>query len=68
MSGITFNHYPHLFTATILEWKHLLAKDVMKDIIVSSLNFLVAEKRIKLHGFVLMANHIYLIWQIQDGV
>ena len=38
----------------------------MKNIIVSSLNFWVAEKRIKLHVFVLMPNHIYLIWQKQD--
>jgi putative transposase len=66
MTNITFNHYPHFFTATILQWKHLLCDDEKKDIIVSSLDFLVNDKRIKVYGFVLMPNHIHIIWQIQD--
>jgi putative transposase len=41
---ITFNHYPQFFTATILEWKHLLANDAMKEIIISSLQFLADEE------------------------
>ncbi len=59
--------YPDYFTATILEWKHLLKLDKYKDIIVSSLEFLVNKKRIVLYGFVIMSNHIHLIWQIQQG-
>ncbi len=39
--AITFNHYPHFFTATILEWKHLLHDDEMKDIVLNSLSFMV---------------------------
>ena len=65
MTDITFNHYPHFFTATILEWKHLLSDDEMKNIIVSSLDFLVADKRIKVYDFAPMAsgvpNHIHII-------
>jgi putative transposase len=67
MSKITFNYYPQFFTATILEWKHLLADDKMKDIIISSLRFSVNYRRVIIHGFVIMPNHIHLIWQIQDG-
>ena len=59
MSEIIFNQYPQFFTATILEWKHLLANDTYKDIIISSLTFLVNDGRV-------MPNHIHLIWQIQD--
>jgi putative transposase len=66
MSEITFNYYPQFLTATILEWKHLLAIDSMKDIIISSLQFLVKERRVKIYGFVRMPNHIHLIWQILD--
>ncbi len=61
MSEITFNLYPQFFTATILEWKHLLVNDTMKDIIISSLRFLVNDGRVVIYGFVLMPNHIYLI-------
>jgi putative transposase len=56
-------YYPQFFTATILGWKHLLAADTHKDIIINSLKFLVTEKRIILNAFVIMSNHIHLIWQ-----
>jgi REP element-mobilizing transposase RayT len=42
----------------------ILRKDEYKDIIMNSLKFLVEEKRIKLFAFVLMDNHIHLIWQM----
>ena len=38
-----------------------------KDIIIDSLKFLVTNKRIMLNGFVIMSNHIHLIWQAQNG-
>ena len=55
--------WPQFFTATILEWRHLLKQDKYKDVIIESLRFLVAEKRIELNAFVIMSNHIHLIWQ-----
>ena len=60
-------YYPHFFTATILEWKHLLIQDKYKDIIASSLDFLTLQKRVAVYGFVIMANHIHLIWHILEG-
>ena len=66
MDEITFNQYPQFFTATILEWKHLLEDDYMKDIIIESLSFLGKDGRVIIYGFVIMPNHIHLIWQIQD--
>ena len=67
MASINFDHYPQFFTATILEWKHLLKKDEFKQIIVDSLLFLKKEGSIVVNAFVIMPNHIHLIWQIQDG-
>lgn len=55
------------FTATILEWKHLLKQEKYKLIIIDSLRFLIQRKRIYLNGFVLMNNHIHLMWQIREG-
>ena len=66
MSEITFNQYPQFFTATILEWKYLLADNAFSDIIISSFQFLVNDGRVIIYGFVIMPNHIHLIWQIQD--
>jgi REP element-mobilizing transposase RayT len=64
MSNIV-TEYPSFFTVTILEWKHLLKPDKYKNIIIDSLRFLVEDKRIKLFAFVIMSNHIHLIWQIR---
>ena len=51
------------FTATIYLWQAVLADDNHKDIIIDSLQYLVNDKRIELNAFVVMSNHIHLIWQ-----
>jgi putative transposase len=60
-------YHPQFITATILEWKDLLKDDVFKDIISSSLQFLHKEGSIVIYAFVIMPNHMHMIWQIQDG-
>ena len=39
--------------------------DNIKYIIINSLRFLVKEDRISLYGFVIMSNHLHLIWRIK---
>ena len=56
--------WPQYFTATNLEWKRLLQPDKYKDLIMGSLRFLVEDRRIRLFAFVIMINHIHLIWQM----
>ncbi len=57
-------HYPaNYFTATIQEWKPLLANDNYKNIIIDSLEHLVIKNRIELNAFVIMNNHVHFIWQ-----
>ncbi len=55
--------WPQFFTATIQEWKHLLKEDKYKLIIIEALKFLVAEKKVTVYGFVIMSNHLHIIWQ-----
>ena len=55
------------FTATILEWKHLLKPDKYKDVIAGSLRYLAEQKGVKIFAFVIMSNHIHLMWQVQAG-
>ena len=54
---------PYFFTATILDWKLLFKQEKFKTIITNSLNYLVESKRMKVYSFVIMDNHIHLIWQ-----
>jgi REP element-mobilizing transposase RayT len=60
-------HYPDFFTATILEWKPLLQQDKFKEIIINSLRFLVEDKRVTVFGFVIMSNHIHIIWRAANN-
>jgi len=57
-------HHPEFITVTCLNWKPLLIKDRFKQIIISSLHFLSAEKRVSIFAFVIMPNHMHLIWQV----
>ncbi|MEE1946685.1 transposase [Pedobacter sp. KR3-3] len=60
-------YHPQFFTVAILKWQNLLLADERKEIVISSLNFLHAKKRIKVYAFVIMPNHIHLIWQVMSG-
>ena len=60
-------YWPQFFTTTVLHWKPLLHQDKYKDEIIKSLRFLVKEKRIRVYAFVIMNNHIHLIWQPLPG-
>jgi REP element-mobilizing transposase RayT len=59
--------YPQFFTATNLEWKTLLQPDKYKDIIIESMRFVVNNNRVIIYGFVIMVNHIHIIWQMKAG-
>ena len=54
------------FTATCLNWQNLLAREKHVEIVLSSLKFLVDENRIWLYGYVLMPNHVHILWRKQD--
>lgn len=56
--------YPQFFTATNLNWKKLLDPDKYKEIIINSLRFLVHNNRVIVNAFVIMPNHLHLIWQL----
>src|SRR5204862_2806735 len=56
-------HYPDLFTATCLNWTDVLRQNQYKDIIIDSLRFMVRNERAIVYAFVIMTNHIHLVWQ-----
>ena len=58
-------YYVQFLTATVLEWKRLLQPGKYKQLILDSLKFLVEQGRVKVYGFVIMINHIHIIWHIQ---
>ena len=58
----------YFWTDTIKDWKHLLKQDKYKEIIIENLRGLVDKKKIKVYGFVIMPNHIHIIWELLEKV
>ena len=56
----------YFWTATINNWQTLLAKDPFKQVIIDSLHQLNQRKLIDVYGFVIMPNHIHLIWKLNE--
>ena|SRR5665647_720488 len=51
------------WTATINNWNHLLKDDLFKEVIIQSLRTLSERRLIDVFAFVIMPNHIHLIWR-----
>jgi putative transposase len=56
----------YFWTATINNWQHLLQPDVYKKIIIDSLYHLSSKGKIDVFAFVIMPNHIHLIWRTKE--
>ena len=56
----------YFFTATINSWQNLLNNNDVKKIITDSLSWLSKANRASVHGFVVMPNHIHLLWTINN--
>lgn len=53
----------YFYTATIKDWIPVLNTDSNKDIILNSLQYLKENKHVIIYGYVIMPNHIHLIWK-----
>jgi len=56
----------YFWTATIHKWIPLLQTDSAKELILSSLKYLSVKDKIDVYAFVIMPNHIHLIWRLKD--
>ena len=56
----------YFWTTTINSWYHLLKDVQYKEIIIESLKYLSELKKIDVFGFVIMPNHVHLIWRINE--
>jgi putative transposase len=55
---------PYFWTATIHKWQKLMNDDRMKEIVIESLRHLSNNKLIDVFGFVIMPNHMHMIWRL----
>ncbi len=59
---------PHFLTFTVVDWVDVFTRKRYKDILVESLNFCIANKRLVVFGYVIMSNHLHIIMQNDDGL
>ena len=52
------------WTSTVKDWKHLLKPDKYKELIINTWKGLVGKKQIIVYGFVIMPNHLHVLWQL----
>ena len=57
-------NYTQFFTAVCTDWLPLLQNDECKDVILRALKYRVQVKEIAVSGFVIMPNHIHVIWRM----
>ncbi|MBX7206471.1 MAG: transposase [Bacteroidia bacterium] len=58
----------YFHTATICNWQTLLEGDEPKEIVVQSLKWLVKNNLAHIHGFVIMPNHLHVLWSPAQNV
>lgn len=66
MQNTFAREHPEFITITCLNWIPVIIENRFKEIIVESLTFLKTAGRIEVYGFVIMSNHLHMIWQMLD--
>jgi len=56
----------YFWTDTIKEWNRLLEKDLYKNIIIDCWCNLVSRHKIRIYGFVIMPNHLHMVWEMLE--
>jgi REP element-mobilizing transposase RayT len=56
----------HFLTISVVNWIKLFKYNNLKEIILSSMNYLIAEKRLIIYAYVIMEDHIHLIAKADD--
>ena len=59
-------HPVQFFTAVCFDWLKLLETDYAKQIILDALRHRVRVGHVKICAFVIMPNHLHLIWRVQN--
>jgi len=56
----------YFYTVAITDWIPLLKTEKFKFIVLNSLIHLIEKKKLIVYGFVIMPNHIHIIWELTE--
>jgi len=71
MSGdryvITDQNAIYFLTFTVIDWVDVFSRKEYKLELIDSMNYCIREKGLIVYAWVIMSNHIHVIWQAKDG-
>ena len=56
----------YFWTDTVKDWKKIFSVDKYKIVVIDTLRELVNRKKITVYAFVIMPNHLHLVWQMVE--
>jgi len=56
----------YFWTCTILHWQKLLFDESYKEVVIQSLQYLKSKNKITIYSYVIMPNHIHMIWRLNE--
>lgn len=59
--------YPHFITSTIIHWIPVFRRDDYFRVLVDSLKYCCERKGLRVHGYVIMADHFHAVCSVEDG-
>jgi REP element-mobilizing transposase RayT len=66
MSAMKADFLLEFTSASIYQRINLLHDNLFKEILINSFEYLSSEQKIKVYGFVIMPNHIHILWQLNS--
>ncbi len=54
----------YFWTNTINNWNNLLSHETLKLVIINQLQWLIKNNKIKVYGYVIMPNHMHILWEM----
>ena len=65
---ILFDHHTQFITITNYNWIPLLLSDNFKQVIIEALKQRVDQQQVTIYGYVIMPNHLHILWQIHNNI
>ncbi len=57
----------YFITFTVIDWVDVFSRKDYKLELVNSMNYCIKEKGLLVYGWVIMSNHVHVIWQAKEG-
>ena len=65
---LTSGGEPYFLTCSVVNWLPVFSNPAIAEIVLNSLRYLHEHRRLVLHGYVLMENHVHLVASSPDPV